>query len=75
MFLLYSLAPFHTNAMHHTYRGGMEVLFSYKRSHEVSLPCEDDGKKPTIKYLIKWLLDNLLSDQTRPELFAQGDTV
>lgn len=53
----------------------MEVLFSYKRSHEVSLPYEDNGKKPTIKYLIKWLLDNLLSDQTRPELFAQGDTV
>ncbi|KAK9900594.1 Urm1-domain-containing protein [Cystobasidium minutum MCA 4210] len=55
--------------------GGMEVLFSYKRSHEVALPYPEDGTEPTIRYLIKWLLDNLLSDQSRPELFAQGDTV
>jgi hypothetical protein len=57
----------------------MEVLFSYKRSHEVDLPYEDDAKggkrPPTIRYLIKWLPDNLLSDKKRPDLFAQGDSV
>lgn len=55
--------------------GGMEVLFSYKRSHDVKLPCQDGDKPPTIRYLIKWLLDNLLSDKSRPDLFSQGDTV
>lgn len=53
----------------------MEVLFSYKRSHDIKLPYEEGNKQPTIKYLIKWLLENLLSDKSRPELFAQGDTV
>lgn len=51
----------------------MEVLFSYKRSHDIKLPYEDG--KPTIRHLIKWLLDNFLSDKSRPELFSQGDTV
>jgi hypothetical protein len=48
----------------------MEVLFSYKRSHPVSMPA-----KSTIKDLIKYLLEEMLSDKTRPELFAQGETV
>lgn len=52
------------------------MLFSYKRSHDVKLPYQGAGDKPpTIRYLIKWLLDNLLSDKSRPDLFSQGDTV
>ena len=56
-------------------RGGMEVLFDYKRSHKVALPCPEDGSDPDIRYLIGWLRHNLLTDQKRPELFVQGDTV
>lgn len=55
----------------------MEVLFSYKRSHPVSLPAvvPETGRDLDIRYLIKWLLENILSDKNRPDLFAQGESV
>ena len=53
----------------------MEVLFSYKRSHPITLDRTSAPGPLDIRYLIKYLLDHLLSDKTRPELFAQGETV
>ncbi|KAL6261778.1 ubiquitin-related modifier 1 isoform X2 [Pogonomyrmex barbatus] len=49
--------------------GGAEMLFSGKKRHEVDLP----GEEWTLKRLLSWLRDNLLTE--RPELFMQGDTV
>ncbi|XP_020289514.1 ubiquitin-related modifier 1 isoform X2 [Pseudomyrmex gracilis] len=49
--------------------GGAELLFNNKKRHEVNLP----GEKWTLKQLLVWLRDNLLTE--RPELFMQGDTV
>ncbi|KAG5308079.1 URM1 protein, partial [Acromyrmex insinuator] len=60
--------------------GGAELLFDGKKRHEVDLPGEE-CKYPrvridsvgTLKRLLSWLRDNLLTE--RPELFMQGDTV
>ncbi|KAG7189738.1 hypothetical protein KM043_017403 [Ampulex compressa] len=49
--------------------GGAELLFDKKKRHEVDLP----GDEWTLKGLLFWIKDNLLSE--RPELFLQGDTV
>ncbi|KAL7006215.1 Ubiquitin- modifier 1 [Cystobasidiomycetes sp. EMM_F5] len=65
--------------------GGMEVLFDYKRTHKLNLPIpvptndEDARSSPgpvaDIRYLIGYLRKHLLTDQNRPELFVQGETV
>ncbi|XP_066592523.1 ubiquitin-related modifier 1 homolog [Prorops nasuta] len=49
--------------------GGAELLFGKKKRHEVTL----NGSKWTVKQLLFWLRDNLLTE--RPELFLQNDTV
>lgn len=68
--------------------GGLELLFSNQRSHEISIPSivsksdstslnhpEDGGEtKPAdITYLIHHLRDHLLKE--RPELFIENKTV
>uniref|UniRef100_A0A1B6E8T3 Ubiquitin-related modifier 1 homolog n=1 Tax=Clastoptera arizonana TaxID=38151 RepID=A0A1B6E8T3_9HEMI len=51
--------------------GGAELLFNKIKKHQIRLPSD---KKPwTIKTLLVWLKNNLLSE--RPELFLQGETV
>jgi ubiquitin related modifier 1 len=60
------------------FSGGLELLFSNQRDHDVTLPSiilEGNGKEGPvdIKYLIRWLKENQLKD--RPELFTEGDTV
>lgn len=85
--------------------GGMEVLFSYKRSHPLTLPAtvpvaaptatatstdgKGDASRPAtaaaaataaarpvdLKYLIDCLVREMLTDKSRTELFAQGETV
>ncbi|KAI0701833.1 ubiquitin-like modifier 1 [Cytidiella melzeri] len=69
--------------------GGLELLFSNKRSHKVTIPShvpvpadanptpKPEGKKSgrpaDITYLIYWLRDNLLKE--REELFIENGTV
>ncbi|KAJ9105972.1 hypothetical protein QFC19_003307 [Naganishia cerealis] len=61
--------------------GGLHLLFNSQPKHQVSLPkriSEDeseagDDKPVTVKYLIKWMKENLLSE--RVEMFGDGDGV
>jgi len=68
--------------------GGLELLFSNQRSHNVSLPSRvprddsasglpsSDGietRRADITYLIRYLRDHLLKE--RPELFMDNQTV
>ncbi|XP_075229146.1 ubiquitin-related modifier 1 [Lycorma delicatula] len=56
------------------FRGGAELLFDKIKKYEISLPLlKDNGNRWTIKKLLVWLKNNLLTE--RPELFMQGDTV
>ncbi|THH27219.1 hypothetical protein EUX98_g6969 [Antrodiella citrinella] len=53
--------------------GGMELLFSNERSHNIKIPATVDGKPANLSSLIFWLKDNLLKE--REELFIEGETV
>ncbi|KAJ9108537.1 hypothetical protein QFC20_003443 [Naganishia adeliensis] len=61
--------------------GGLHLLFDSQPKHKVSLPKrltqdEDkagDDKPVNVKYLIRWMKDNLLSE--RVEMFGDGDGV
>ena len=54
--------------------GGLELLFSNQKSHNIGIPTTTVDDKPTdMKYLILWLKDNLLKD--RQELFLDHNTV
>ncbi|GHJ88931.1 hypothetical protein NliqN6_5333 [Naganishia liquefaciens] len=61
--------------------GGLHLLFNSQAKHTISLPKrvnqnEDqagDEKPVTVKYLIRWMKDNLLSE--RVEMFGDGDGV
>ncbi|KZT28214.1 ubiquitin-like modifier 1 [Neolentinus lepideus HHB14362 ss-1] len=66
--------------------GGLELLFSNQKSHQLSLPtrvASDDSTSPfgkeqetkalDITYLIHWLRDHRLKE--RVELFMENDTV
>lgn len=57
------------------FRGGLELLFSNKRSHTVALPY-DHGQNhaPSLAYLIRYLCDNLMKDR-RQEMFILDGTV
>ncbi|THH01545.1 hypothetical protein EW145_g6894 [Phellinidium pouzarii] len=67
------------------FSGGLELLFSNKKSHQISLPShlpvspstkpdEVSRKKPAdISYLIHYLRDNLLKE--RVELFMEDETI
>ncbi|KAF8270024.1 ubiquitin-related modifier 1 [Lactarius quietus] len=58
--------------------GGLELLFSNQRNHDVTIPSVtpkgngEDGPVD-IKFLIGWLKENRLKE--RPELFTEGETV
>jgi ubiquitin related modifier 1 len=50
--------------------GGLEILFSNKRRHDISIPASmDSGKRPNITYLLRHLVDNVIKDE-RKELFV-----
>lgn len=62
------------------FSGGLELLFSNQRTHQISLPSlvpvspgKEETKPVDIAYLIFWLKDNLLKE--REELFAENGTV
>lgn len=55
--------------------GGLEMLFSNKRKHELSIPItEKSGSNPTIQHLVHYLCDTLMKDP-RKELFVLDDSV
>ncbi|OQD78540.1 hypothetical protein PENDEC_c001G03587 [Penicillium decumbens] len=57
------------------FTGGLELLFANERKHNVSLPAQlDDGSRPNIAYLLRYLVDNLMKDQ-RKEMFIMEDNV
>ncbi|EIW65940.1 hypothetical protein TREMEDRAFT_35753, partial [Tremella mesenterica DSM 1558] len=60
-----------------TYRGGLHLLFSQKPKHTIHIPCQipqsDLPEAPDMRYLVRWLKENLLSE--RPEMFGEGDSV
>ena len=60
--------------------GGLELLFSNQRSHQVSLPSQipqtsqqSESKPADVNYLISYLKDNLLKE--RAELFVENGTM
>lgn len=51
------------------------MLFANERKHSLAVPAKtSDGKQPTIAWLIRYLVDNLMQD-TRKELFILDDHV
>ncbi|CAG8901941.1 unnamed protein product [Penicillium egyptiacum] len=55
--------------------GGLELLFGNERKHKVVLPARlEDGSRPNISYLLKYLVDNLMKDQ-RVDMFIMEDNV
>lgn len=46
------------------------MLFGNKRRHDISIPAKlESGKKPTIAFLIQYLVDKVMEDP-RKELFV-----
>ncbi|KAJ5204038.1 ubiquitin related modifier 1 [Penicillium cinerascens] len=57
------------------FTGGLELLFSNERKHNITLPAQmDDGSQPNIAYLVRYLVDNVMKDQ-RQEMFIMEDNV
>ncbi|EED12519.1 hypothetical protein TSTA_005560 [Talaromyces stipitatus ATCC 10500] len=57
------------------FTGGLEMLFANERKHNLTIPAKtNDGKQPTIGWLIQYLVENLMQD-TRKELFILDDHV
>ena len=55
--------------------GGLEMLFSNQRQHQVSLPARDEsGRTATLGFLVGYLCQHLMRDQ-RKELFVLEDVV
>lgn len=51
------------------------MLFANERKHSLTIPTKtSDGKRPTIAWLIQYLVENLMQD-TRKELFILDDHV
>lgn len=51
------------------------MLFANERKHTLAIPAKtNDGKKPTIAWLIQYIVENLMQD-TRKELFILDDHV
>ena len=55
--------------------GGLEILFSNERKHNISLPAQlKDGNPPKIAFLLQYLVENVMKDE-RKELFILEDNV
>ncbi|KAE8348233.1 ubiquitin-related modifier 1 [Aspergillus coremiiformis] len=51
------------------FTGGLEMLFSNKHKHSVTLPAQlNDGGRPNISFLLEHLVENVMKDE-RKELF------
>ncbi|XP_044733208.1 ubiquitin-related modifier 1 homolog isoform X2 [Chrysoperla carnea] len=53
--------------------GGAETLFNNVKRHSITLPPQKDDTLWTIKNLLTWMKNNLLTG--KPDLFLRGDTV
>lgn len=51
------------------YSGGLEMLFSDQRTHEIEVPATHEGKPSTVGFLIDHLCDHLMTD-TRKDFFV-----
>jgi ubiquitin related modifier 1 len=50
--------------------GGLEMLFSDQRKHNISVPVKDgNGQAVTVGWLVKYLSEEVMKD-TRKELFV-----
>ncbi|SLM35763.1 ubiquitin-like modifier 1 [Lasallia pustulata] len=57
------------------FSGGLELLFSNQRKHQISLPTKDeDGQTANVAFLVQYLCQHLMKDR-RKELFVMGGTV
>ncbi|GME48185.1 Beta-grasp fold ferredoxin-type [Neofusicoccum parvum] len=57
------------------FTGGLEMLFSNQRKHEIALPAKDESGQPaTIAFLVRYLCKNTMRDH-RKELFVLDDAV
>ncbi|OKL56932.1 Ubiquitin-related modifier 1 [Talaromyces atroroseus] len=58
------------------FTGGLEILFANERRYRLSIPTHtnEDRKRPTIAWLIQYLVENLMQDP-RKELFVLDDHV
>ncbi|KAK7701942.1 Ubiquitin-related modifier 1 [Botryosphaeria dothidea] len=57
------------------FTGGLEMLFSNQRKHDIALPAKDDNGEPAnIAFLVRYLCKNTMKDH-RKELFVLDDTV
>ncbi|EON63992.1 ubiquitin-like modifier 1 [Coniosporium apollinis CBS 100218] len=57
------------------FTGGLEMLFSNRRKHQITLPVRDENDAAAnIAYLVRYLCQNVMRDH-RKELFVLDDTV
>ncbi|KAJ5545367.1 hypothetical protein N7535_006244 [Penicillium sp. DV-2018c] len=57
------------------FTGGLELLFGNERKHKVVLPARlEDGSRPNISYLLRYLVENLMKDE-RKDMFIMEDNV
>ena len=55
--------------------GGLEMLFSNQRKHQISLPAKgDNGQAANVAFLVRYLCQYLMKDR-REELFVMDGTV
>lgn len=55
--------------------GGLEMLFSNQRKHNISLPATDeDGRTANLAFLVRYLCAHLMKDR-RKELFVLDEAV
>ncbi|KAL9135255.1 MAG: hypothetical protein Q9175_003556 [Cornicularia normoerica] len=57
------------------FTGGLELLFSNQRKHQVALPSTDEnGQSANLAFLVRYLCQNLMADN-RKENFIMDGTV
>lgn len=55
--------------------GGLELLFSNQRKHQLSLPSSDEeGQAANLAFLVRYLCENVMKD-TRRDMFLLDGTV
>ncbi|CAF9936982.1 MAG: Ubiquitin- modifier 1, partial [Alectoria fallacina] len=55
--------------------GGLELLFSNQRKHQLFLPSTDEnGRSANLAFLVRYLCENLMADK-RKEMFVLDGTV
>ena len=61
--------------MNDSFSGGLEMLFSNQRQHQLSIPATDESGDPAnAGFLVRYLCQHLMNDR-RKELFVLDETV